>query len=118
HKQRRDGLMHKDDLDGSAALTVKRERTGETFADRTIEVGVRQHDGRVLGIESQDRLKPVRLGVEFLQVVSTLVRSDKGEHIQFPGFHESADSLTAASVNNIDNARRKAVAKCFEQRPD
>src|SRR5690606_26248838 len=56
--------------------------------------------------------------MQFLQVVSALVCSDKSKYIDLAGLHQRADGFTAAPVDNIDYTRRETVAERFQQRSD
>src|SRR5690606_37828211 len=109
--------MHVNDLDGGATLTVKRERACETLGYGTVEISIRQHNSRVLGVKAKNGFESMRFGMKLLQIIRTFVRTDECKNIQLPGFHHCSDGLATSSVNNVDHARRKAIAECFEQWP-
>ena len=49
-----DGLMHDQHLQRRAALAVERQGSDQAFLDRKLEIGVRQNDGGVLGVEPEN----------------------------------------------------------------
>src|SRR5690606_11353362 len=58
----------------------------------------------------------MRLRMEFLQIVGSLVCSDECKNIQLPGFHEGTYGFTAPTIYDINYPGREAIAKCFQQR--
>ena len=110
--------MDVDDLEGRATLAVVAPGALDAFLHRQIEVGVRQDDGRVLGLEAQHLPHAVGLGVLGNEGVAGLAVANEGEHVHLAGLHDGRCQLTAPSEDDVDHARRKAVAERFEERRD
>ena len=108
--------MDKEDFQCGAALAVERQRTGDRFADRIVQIDFRQDDARVFRIQPQRGAQAVWFRVQFFQVAGGFVGADEGEDVDLAAGHQRADGFAAAAVDHVDHAGREAVAERFEQR--
>ena len=61
-------------------LAVEAECSRKCLIHRQVEVGIGEGDSRIFGIEAQHGAQAVAMRVQPLEVVGTLVGSDKREH--------------------------------------
>ena len=103
--------MHKNNFYGTAPLAVKRQRAQEAFRHRQLQVGVRQNNGRVFGLQAQNRAQTVGLGMSLFQFIRRLAGADKGQHVNFTGAHEWGGDLPSPAVDRIDYSGGKESRK-------
>jgi hypothetical protein len=99
-----------------ASLTVKRQGTGHTLTHGQIQVGVGQHNSRVVGIQAQYRFQAMRFGVHLFQRRRTAVGANEREHINLAALHQWADGIAAAAKNNIDHTGGERFLESLQQR--
>nr|GFA76641.1 hypothetical protein [Tanacetum cinerariifolium] len=109
-------FVDEEDLQRRAALAVERQGAGDGFRHCVVQVHIRQHDARVLGVQTQGGTQTVRLGVQLFQGAGRLVGADEGKHVDLAAGHERADRLASAAVDHVDDAGREAVAERLKQR--
>lgn len=103
-------------LERRAALTVEGERSEQALLHREFDIRIRQHDGRVLGIEAENGAQPVDLGMHLLEVVGHTARADQRQHIDLAGLKQHRHDLRALAVHRVDDTLRERTAERFEQR--
>ena len=86
---------------------LKDKAPQKAFLDGKLDVGVRQDDGRVLGIETKDCPQAMRLRMQLLQMIGDLARSDEGQHVHLPGIQQARHDHRAASVHGVDDTLGK-----------
>jgi len=99
-----------------ASLTVKRQGTGHTLTHGQIQVGVGQHNSRVVGIQAQYRFQAMGFGVHLFQRRRTAVGANEREHINLAALHQWADGIAAAAKNNIDHTGGERFLESLQQR--
>jgi len=77
-----DRLVHEYDLERSAALPVVAETAQQALLHGYIQVGTGQHDGGVLGVQTETHPQAVGGWVDLNQLISRRVGADEGEHVQ------------------------------------
>ncbi|MDT4855363.1 hypothetical protein FQZ97_897150 [compost metagenome] len=107
-------FMHEEDLQRRAALAVERQRAGDRFVHRIVQVDLGQDDAGVLRVQAQCSTQAVRAWVQFLQVAGALVGADEGEHIDLATGHQRADRFAATTVDDVDHSGRETVAEGLE----
>src|SRR5688572_23632869 len=58
----------------------------------------------------------MRFRMKFFEIVSTPVRSDERKHIDLTSFHKCTNGFASATINDVDDTRRKTSAEGFQQR--
>ena len=73
--------VDEEDLERGAALPVERQRSEQALAHRQVEVGVREHDRRVLRLEPEHAAQAVRARMRLLQGIGGLAAADERQHV-------------------------------------
>ena len=110
--------MDVDDLEGGAALAVVAPSALHTLLHSEIEIGIRQDDGRVLGLQTEHLPHAVGLGVLGDESVAGPAVANEGEHVNLAGLHDGRGELTAPSEDDVHHPGREAVAERLKERRD
>ena len=108
--------MNIENLQGRAALTVKRQAAQQTFLHCQIKIGISQDDTGILGLKAEHRAQPMRFRMLVFEQISHPAAADKGQHVDLASLHQWADNLAAFTVDRIHHAPRKRIAEGLEER--
>ena len=76
-KRVRNAGRHENNLNCRTALPVEGKAAEYAFPDGQIEIGAVEHNGRILGLQSQHTAQPIGVRVQFFQGIGCLARSDQ-----------------------------------------
>ena len=104
--------MDNQHLQRRTALAIEGQGPKKTFLHRKLDVGVRQNDGGVLGVETKNCPQAMRLRMQFFQMIGDLARSDERQHVHLPRIEQTGHDHRTAPVDRVDdpfgNALRNA----------
>ena len=77
------------------------------WGGQAYEVGVGEHDAKILGCELSKDLESVRMRVRLNQRVGAVLATNEAEGIDEAGLHDGRHSRPPAAAHKVDHARRQ-----------
>jgi len=96
-------------------LTVKGQAPENTLLHGQVQIRIRQHNPGIFGFQAKNAPESMGFGVLLLEDVSYAAGTDERQNINSARCHQRADNALSVSIDDIHYARRKGIAKGFQQ---